>query len=163
MRRMVVIVAGFLLGTGAASAQTAAAPAGSTGQTIIPVTVPSVTPSLAEPPKPEMIPIAVPADTKTGEIVPKAGTGRATQAGHPAPRTVKVAHKPGTKSTVKKTSTATTKHVAKTTGSAKAKHVAGTKQKAPTHHTMVGKPIPVTKHQPAAKGDAPAQPLLPRV
>jgi hypothetical protein len=105
----------------------------------------------------------VPGDAKTAEIAPKGGTGRVTPSGHPAPRAVKVAHNPGAKSTVKKTS-APTKHVAKA-GSSKAKYVATTGHKAPAHHAMVGKPVPVSKHQPAtpAKAAAPAQPVLPRV
>jgi hypothetical protein len=151
-----VIVASFLLGAGVAAAQTAA-PA------IVPVTGPSVGPSLSEPAKPELVPAMVPADAKTGEIAPKGGTGRVTKSIHPAPRAVNAAHKPGAKSTVKKTS-ATTKHVAKA-GPSKTKHVAVTKQKAPAHHAMVGKPIPVSRHHPAtpAKAATPTQPVLPRV
>jgi hypothetical protein len=159
-----VIVASFLLGAGVAAAQTGAPPAGSGAQAIIPVMGPSVGPSLSESAKPELVPVSIPRDAKTGEIAPKSGTGRVASTGHPAPRTVKAGHKPGARSTVKKTSS--TRHVAKTAGSAKPKHVAATtKHKTPAHHTMVGKPVPVSKHQPATpvKGAAPAQPVLPRV
>jgi hypothetical protein len=157
MRVSGVIVAGFLLSAGVATAETVVPPTAS----IIPVTGPSLGPGPSESPKPELIPAMVATDTKAVNATPNGGT----PTGHPASRTLKVAHKPGTKNTVKKTP-ATTKHVAKTAGSTKVKHVAATKPKPPARQAMVGKPIPVTKHHaasPAAKGGGPAQPVLPRV
>jgi len=154
-----VIVTGFLLVAGVAAAQTVGSPAGSTPSGIVPVTGPSTVASLPEPVKPESAPPVAGGEVKTTEIVSKSA------AGHPAPRTTKVVHKPGTKSTVKKTSP-TTKHVAKAAGSTKTKHVVAAKQKPHVHQAMVGKSTPVTKHPagtPSAKGTAPSQPLLPRV
>jgi len=154
-----VIVTGFLLGASVASAQTVESPAGSTPSGIVPVTGPSTVASLPEPVRPESNPAVDPGEIKTTESVSKAAVG------HPASRTTKVVHKPGAKSTVKKTSS-TTKHVAKASGSAKTKQVVAAKHKPHVNHAMVGKATPVSKHQPvtpAAKGDAPGQPLLPRV
>ena len=154
------IVAGLLLRALVATGETMVPSAGS----IIPVTGPSMGPGPSEPTKPELIPAVLPPDTKAGHITPKAGASRLATA-PPAPRTAKVTHTPASNSTVKKTS-ATTKHVAKPAGSPKTKHVITTKQKAPVHHTMIGKPVPVTKHQPtapAAKDGASASPVLPRV
>ena len=151
---------GVLLAAGVVMAQTGTPPAGESAQAIVPVTGPSVAPGLPGPAKPEVIPAMVSGDAKTGEIPSK---GRVTSAGHPGPHAAKVAHKPGAKSTVKKTAPPT-KHVAKGAGTG-TKHVAHTKAKAPVHHAMVGKAVPVTKHQtavPAAKGAA-TQPVLPRV
>jgi hypothetical protein len=156
MRVSGVIVAGFLLSAGVATAETVVPPTAS----IIPVTGPSLGPGPSESPKPELIPAMVATDTKAVNATPNGGT----PTGHPASRTLKVAHKPGTKSSVKKTP-ATTKHVAKSAGSTKVKHVAAAKPKTPARQAMVGKPIPVTKHHaaPAAKSGGPAQPVLPRV
>lgn len=157
---MGAMVAGLLLGPGAATAQTGALPGGSTAQGIIPVTGPSVGPT------PEVVPAMIPAETKSDEIAPKRGTIHATAVTHPAPKAVKVVHKPGTKSTVKKTP-ATTKTVAKTTGTAKTKHVAQTKHKTPTHHAVASKPASTTKHHatPASttKESSSSQTVLPRV
>jgi hypothetical protein len=133
---------------------------------IIPVTGPSVGPGSSEAGAPELIPAVIPADTRTGNPSAKGGTTRLTPGGHVAPGTTKAAHKPASKSTVKKTSGATTKHVAKAGTATKAKHVATTKPKVSAQHAMVGKPIPVTKHHsttPAAKSGGSAEPVLPRV
>ena len=157
-----IIVAGLLLGAGVARADTGLSAVAS----IIPVTGPSVGPGSSEAGAPELIPAVIPADTKTGNPSAKGGTSRLTPRGHATPGTTKAAHKPASKSTVKKTSGATTKHVAKSGAATKAKHVATTKPKVSAQHAMVGKPIPVTKHHsttPAAKSGATAEPVLPRV
>jgi hypothetical protein len=153
------IVAALLLGAGVAAAQTGAPPGGPTAQAIIPVTGPSVGPA------PEVVPAMIPAEPKGGEITPKGGKARTTAALHSTPKTVKVVHKPGAKSTVKKTAP-TTKQVAKVAGTAKGKHLAQTKHKAPIHHAMAGKPGLTPKHHaapPAAKEGVTSQPVLPRV
>ena len=167
-RMMGVIVAGILLAGAAAMAQTAGAPVESTSRSIIPVTGPSTAPSPSEPAKPEVTPAVAQGEVANSEGARKGTTGRptvsATAASHPvshSTKSVKTVHTPVAKTTVKKVPA--TKHVAKATGSQKTKHVTAVKHQWSTHHAAVGKPIPVSKHQPAAKGATPAQPVLPRV
>jgi hypothetical protein len=151
-----VIVAGVVLVAGAALAQTAGSSLEPASRGIIPVTGPSMVPSLPESAKPEVVPAVV-----QGEVVPGAGVPRKGTATHQAPRTVKAVHKPAAKATVAKASAA--RHVAKTAGAAKGKPVGVVKHRPLAHHAAVSKPIPVSKHQAPAKNAAPTQPVLPRV
>ena len=156
-----LVVASLLVGAGVAAAETLMPEAGS----IVPVTGPSVGSGSPDSPTPELIPAVVAADTKAGHSA-KAGATRLTPRSHSTPAAAKVAHKTGSKSTVKKTSAVATKRLAKSEAAAKAKHAAATKPKASAHHALVGKAVPVTKHSttaPAGKGGAPAEPVLPRV
>lgn len=168
-RMMGVIVAGVLMIAGAAAAQAAGTSVEPQSRGIIPVTGPSTVPALPEPAKPEVVPAVVQGEAAGAEGAHKSTAGRpaASTATRPAPHSVtaaKAVQKPVAKTTVKKASPA--KHVAKAAGPQKTKHVTAVKQvthQPPAHHATVGKPIPVTKYQPPAKGAAPAQPVLPRV
>jgi hypothetical protein len=160
-----VIVAGVLMIAGAAVAQTVGPSVEPSSRGIIPVTGPSTVPALPEPAKPEVVPAVV-----QGEVARPEG-GRKGTAGQrppstttrPAPhsvKTVKAVQKPLAKITVKKTSSG--KHVAKAVGPQKTKHVTAVRHRPPADHATVGKPLPLTKQQPA-KGAVPSQPVLPRV
>lgn len=157
---MGAVVVSVLLGAGVAMAQTTA-PAAEPGRGIVPVTGPSPGVSIPEPAKGDLIPTVAQGPTSTVQT-PRKGTGGHVAATTPhGAKTVKVAHKPGAKKTVKQVPPA--KHVAKG-GATKSKHVAAAKHQTPAaHQATVGKPIPVTKQPAPANGAAPVQPVLPRV
>lgn len=158
-----VIVAGLLLGAGAAWAQTGGPSLEPAPRAIVPVTGPSVVPSLPEPVKPDMVPPVTQGPASSSEGSLKAGTAQPskTKATRSASHTAKTAHKQTTKTAAKKATPP--KHVAKSSGTAKTKHVAAVKHQPPAHHATVGKPVPVSKRQAPGKEPSTTEPVLPRV
>jgi hypothetical protein len=168
---VVEVVAGvvLVLAGGAALAQT---PGPSVGPSIIPVTGPSPAPGPPEPAKFETLP--APQVRKSNGIRPD-GTAEMVTAPDQASRAVKVAHKPGVKTAVKKVPPASkpvakagghpasTKHVAKAGHPVPVKHVPTAKHRASTQHAAASKTVPVAKRQSSSKDEAPAKPVLPRV
>lgn len=148
----VVIVLGVVLSVGAALAQTAGPTVPAPSRSIVPVTGPSTGPGPIEAAKPELVSLPLQTTSKVKAV--KGSATRASVTGQPS-RAVKVAHKPGVKTVVKKTPAP--KRVTKVAGSAKTtKHGVAKKSRAPAAEAVVGKPNP-TKRQ------SPVPTVLPRV
>jgi hypothetical protein len=155
-----VIVAGALLVGATALAQTAGP---SVGPDIVPLTGPSPASGTHVPAtlSSTMVPAAA-AAPKGAAVQEGATVAKRAASSSSARKTVKVAHKPGSKATVKKA--AGPKRVAKATPRAvKPKHVSTTKGPASPRQPTVSAPIPLSKSQPPANGTPPSKPVLPRV
>ena len=163
MRKRVtgVVVAGVVLVAGAAMAQTTGVDPGQESRSIIPVTGPSMVPSLAEPAKREAV-LAVGQGEVVTEGARKGTAGRPTAAtvSRQGSRTVKAVHKPATQVTVKKGTAA--RHVAKAGQPARTRHAAAERHRPPVRHATVSRPTPVAKN-PTAKNAGPTHAVLPRV
>jgi hypothetical protein len=141
--------------TGVAWAQSpGSAPASAPGG-LVPLTGPSATPAVAEVARPDVLVAAAPAPAAPASV------SRAATGGRRVPPAVKVVHKPGRKATVRKATA--TRHVVKRPVTGQTRHVAAARPGPVRRQATVGKPIPLAKPKPPAKGAAPGPPVLPRV
>jgi hypothetical protein len=155
-----VMVVGALLIAGTALAQTAGT---SVGPDIVPLTGPSPAAGVPILPSPASVAATVPAEpAKSKGIRSDPTIAKPATVTPSARKTVKVAHKPGTKAAVKKASAP--KRMPKATGRpAKPKQVATAKRPPPARQATVSAPIPLTKPAPSGKNPAPPKAVLPRV